>query len=79
MEAGLPNAKGSAGGATCEGISPGATTSALYATKTSSGRAAGSGGGSMTFYLDLSRNNAIYGSSSTVQPPALTSRYYVKY
>lgn len=79
MEAGLPNATGSAGGATCEGISAGATTSALYATKTSSGRAAGSGGGSMTFYLDLSRNNAIYGNSDTVQPSALSAQFYIKF
>ena len=29
--------------------------------------------------FDASRSNPIYGKSSTVQPPALTMRYYIKY
>lgn len=29
--------------------------------------------------FDASRGNAIYGASTTVQPPALTMRYYIKY
>ena len=29
--------------------------------------------------FDASRSNSIYGNSSTVQPPALTMRYYIKY
>lgn len=29
--------------------------------------------------FDASRSNSIYGKSSTVQPPALTMRYYIKY
>lgn len=29
--------------------------------------------------FDASRSNAIYGKSNTVQPPALTMRYYIKY
>ena len=33
--------------------------------------------GSIAF--DASKSNSIYGSSSTVQPPALTMRYYIKY
>lgn len=31
------------------------------------------------FMIDASRSNAIYGSSTTVQPPALTTRYIIKY
>ncbi len=30
-------------------------------------------------HMDASRSNAIYGASTTVQPPALTMRYYIKY
>lgn len=29
--------------------------------------------------FDASRSSSIYGNSSTVQPPALTMRYYIKY
>ena len=29
--------------------------------------------------IDASRSSSVYGSSSTVQPPALTMRYYIKY
>ena len=33
-----------------------------------------------TYYdFDASKSNAIYGKSTTVQPPALTMRYYIKY
>lgn len=31
------------------------------------------------FGFDASRSNSIYGNSTTVQPPALTMRYYIKY
>lgn len=30
-------------------------------------------------YLDLKKSNSIYGNSTTVQPPALTMRYIIKY
>ena len=29
--------------------------------------------------FDASRSNAIYGNNTTVQPPALTVRYYIKF
>lgn len=32
-----------------------------------------------TVDLDASKSNAIYGNSNTVQPPALTMRYIIKY
>ena len=31
------------------------------------------------FNIDASKSNSIYGASDTVQPPALTMRYYIKY
>lgn len=33
----------------------------------------------VTFKLNASDSNSIYGNSNTVQPPALTMRYYIKY
>lgn len=35
--------------------------------------------GHRTIGLDLSKSNAIYGNSTTVQPPAVTMRYIIKY
>jgi phage-related tail fiber protein len=35
--------------------------------------------GNVNILFDASRSNAIYGASTTVQPPALTMRYYIKY
>lgn len=32
-----------------------------------------------SLYFDASKSNAIYGKSSTVQPPAVTMRYIIKY
>lgn len=32
-----------------------------------------------SLYFDASKSNAIYGKSTTVQPPALTMRYIIKY
>ena len=55
-------------------------TGALYlsGTSLSSPRVEGYGtGGHMVF--DASKSNSIYGKSSTVQPPTLTARYYIKY
>lgn len=38
------------------------------------------GGGQDTMIaFDASRSNSIYGASTTVQPPALTMRFYIKY
>ena len=43
------------------------------------GRTVPSGYPVMTANLDASRSSAIYGKSTTVQPPALTMRYIIKY
>ena len=68
---GLPNIMGGASGGTCESFSAG--TGALTGTKkiTSSGRAAGSGGGAFSINFDASQSNNVYGASNTVQPPAI--------
>lgn len=56
------------------------TGSALYRTNKSKGYYEASEGrtGDIT-YFDASRSNSIYGNSDTVQPPAVTMRYYIKY
>lgn len=68
---GLPNIMGGASGGTCESFSAG--TGALTGTEkiTSSGRAAGSGGGEFSINFDASQSNNVYGASNTVQPPAI--------
>ena len=39
--------------------------------------------GSETYWqivtLDASKSSSVYGSSGTVQPPSLTTRYYIKF
>ena len=77
--AGLPNITGSVG--CCFDTGAGSTTSrgAFYSQKNS-----GVCGGPGDYYayvpqMDASRSNAIYGSSSTVQPPAMTIKYYICY
>ena len=39
----------------------------------------GSTGEANTACFDASRSNAIYGNSNTVQPTALTARFYIKF
>ena len=41
-------------------------------------RVEGRGSGRVTIYLDASRVSQIYGNSNTVQPPAITVRYFIK-
>lgn len=40
---------------------------------------AASGSKTTKYTWDLSKSNSIYGKSTTVQPPALTTRFYIKY
>lgn len=75
--AGLPNIIATANVAQGSGYDYGAT-GAFYKTTN------GSGGNWDTsanckLNLDASRSSSIYGKSSTVQPPALTMRFYIKY
>lgn len=74
--AGLPNITGSSQwwGAVAQSASGAFTTSGTAITYT---RDYTYDGGVLGF--DASKSNAIYGASTTVQPPALTMRYYIKY
>ena len=79
--AGLPNITGSVGiNKTDYGVAGDEATGAF----TKSGGVQTTSGGTskvscVKISLDASRSNAIYGASTTVQPPALTMRYYIKY
>jgi microcystin-dependent protein len=87
-DAGLPNITGGISGSSVynnalpvnpAGYFDGA--SGAFAANTG-GAAIQSGGGMITAYnnlsFDASRSNSIYGNSTTVQPPALTTRYIIK-
>lgn len=56
-------------------------TGALYRVQTTARKYgnAGFSGHENTIGFDASRSSSIYGASTTVQPPALTMRYYIKY
>lgn len=59
-----------------------ATTGAFYNNANASkvtGLAGASGSHAAGINFDASRSSGIYGKSTTVQPPALTMRYYIKY
>lgn len=76
-EAGLPNIEGSYMGNTSEGVYN--RTGAFVNTKyKSGGRAAGGGGGNITVNFNAGKSNPIYGASTTVQPPSVTVRYFIK-
>lgn len=82
--AGLPNITGGAGNLLWNThIPPSASGSFTYGGM-GNGRWAyvGSGdwwSGSAILHIDASLSSSIYGNSSTIQPPALTMRYYIKY
>lgn len=56
----------------------GAFTEGTYATRYTRG-ASSDGSGAQGVVFQASKHDSIYGNSSTVQPPALTMRYYIKY
>lgn len=78
-EAGLPNITGAFG---CDDAATRVQTGAFkavfdnYAYDTT---AEGGDGRNIAFEMDASRCSSIYGNSDTVQPPALTMRYCIKY
>ena len=79
--AGLPNITGRvfsflAGGAN---ENQGALYQTTQPTVTTTGNSSGSAYNWRRINLDASRSNSIYGNSTTVQPPALTMRYIIKY
>lgn len=78
---GLPNIKGGFSGHLL-GYQVGSTQSegAFYVTSHSERQAEGGGWADMpVFNFDASKSNAIYGSSDTVQPPAITMIAQIKY
>jgi hypothetical protein len=77
--AGLPNIMGNIQPVTEYVASSG--SGALYNANSSSGYRGTyrNDGNRMIIYFDASRSNSIYGASTTVQPPALTMRFYIKY
>ena len=81
--AGLPNIYGESPNAILRGGGTGESSSGLITL--SSGSLANiptSGGGYIEgsyLIINAAKSNAIYGNSSTVQPPALTMRFYIKY
>ena len=79
-DAGLPNITGTVGGSDDYGPTRNATGSGCFTTSNARGGLTGeskSRGYNISF--DASRSSSIYGKSSTVQPPALTMRFYIKY
>ena len=80
IEAGLPNINGGffAVGWEAEGSE---TSGAFYTTKRWQNvtAPAGSTMGGRVFNLDASKSNAIYGKSTTVQPPAIVLIPQIKY
>ena len=75
--AGLPNITGEFG----DILNVVANASGAFAKKTAGTMPYGNinGGGYMRIDFRASRSNFTYGNSDTVQPPALTMRYYIKY
>lgn len=71
--AGLPNITG-----TTWGRNNGVTSGAFASGKTTADSFEGSVRNSVLTF-DASRSNSIYGNSETVQPPAVTMRFYIKY
>ena len=78
--AGLPNATGALPNTFSGGTETVNTTSALYFGASGARVYTYSDSGyNAQISLNLSRASSIYGNSTTVQPPALTMRYYIKY
>ena len=75
--AGLPNITGALG---AWGIDKNQASGAFEITyiNTNWGGQSGRSGANMTYFA-ASKSNSIYGNSDTVQPPAVTMRYYIKY
>lgn len=69
LEAGLPNITGQSNiSKAWYGI---ATSGSFYITETTEGPGGGAPNNGLNFYHDASRSSSIYGSSSSVQPPAV--------
>lgn len=79
--AGLPNITGSAPSRIRAGDRT-SMTGALHSFESTGAKLIYNGGAEtvgMDFDFDASRSSAIYGNSTTVQPPALTTRFVIRY
>ncbi|MGM9562124.1 MAG: hypothetical protein ACI3WT_07770 [Phascolarctobacterium sp.] len=77
MEAGLPNITGSVG--TYRLAVESVSTGALYVKwRGAYGQSGSNAANADEIGFDASRSNDIYGSSDTVQPPAVTINYLIK-
>ena len=74
VSAGLPNITGTFCGGDADYRSGAFTSSALNGSKVGAGSSQ-----FRTFTFNASASNSIYGSSTTVQPPAIKVRVYTKY
>ena len=72
--AGLPNITGTFGGSNFYG-----PTGAFTVEKKGIDIDEGSGPFNRGFKFDASKSSSIYGNSTTVQPPSVTMRFYIKY
>jgi hypothetical protein len=77
IEAGLPNIEGTVGGSLGFFASANGAFSATSASKDWNGT--GGKTAKNTFDFNASRSNSIYGNSDTVQPPAITVVWIIKY
>ena len=75
--AGVPNVYGDFDAESGSGYAN--TTGAFVVRGADAGKAYSAGGSHLVYNFNASRSNSIYGNSDTVQPPALTMRYYIKY
>lgn len=80
MSAGLPNITGGASEFFWKSYSPsGAFVRSEYKDQHGGIDNDNDGWFYSSLYFDASRSNAIYGNSNTVQPTALTVRFYIKF
>ena len=76
-EAGLPNIEGSFKAPRVKAGSVSTGAFSHITDVTDSNHSPGNPGN--TFYFDASKSNSIYGASTTVQPPAFTTKIYICY
>ena len=78
LQAGLPNITGTLTNTLKYNYAN--STGALYAEATAqAGNLGNNSSNQRTIGIDASLCNSIYGNSTTVQPPALTTRLYIKF
>lgn len=79
IEAGLPNVTGQIAGLSYDNASAQQGMSGAFSWGTTTTNGAGKGEADRFGKFDASKSNAIYGKSTTVQPPAVTVVWIIKY